>query len=69
MTGSLLFGSAVNKEHGEIMTTNGNAHQAAHPAGAGERPRLNDFDLSPQGLADAPASEADPDSLVYAGNS
>jgi hypothetical protein len=28
-----------------------------------------DMDLSPQGLADAPANEIDPDSLVYTGNS
>ncbi|MHA7223307.1 hypothetical protein ACX80S_13415 [Arthrobacter sp. RHLT1-20] len=69
MTGWLLFGSAVNQEHGDIVTNSDNAHQAARPAAAGERPSLNDLDLSPQGLADAPASQADPDSLVYAGNS
>jgi hypothetical protein len=28
-----------------------------------------ELDLSPQGLADAPANEIDPDSLVYTGNS
>jgi hypothetical protein len=28
-----------------------------------------DMDLSPLGLADAPANEVDPDSLVYTGNS
>lgn len=69
MTAGPLFGSAVNQEHGDYMTSNDNAHQAAPPAATGERPGLNDLDLSPQGLADAPASQADPDSLVYAGNS
>lgn len=34
-----------------------------------ELPSLNDLDLSPQGLADAPAAEIDPGSLVYIGNS
>lgn len=51
------------------MTISDSTHQAAHPAAARETPSLNDLDLSPQGLANAPASEADPDSLVYAGNS
>ena len=69
MTGSLRSGSAVNQEHGDIVTNNDSAYQAAHPAAAGEQPSLNDLDLSPQGLADAPASEIDPDSLAYPGNS
>lgn len=71
MTGSLLFGSAVTQEHGAIVTSNDSAHQTAHPASPGERPGfgLSDLDLTPQGLADAPASETDPDSLVYTGNS
>jgi hypothetical protein len=30
---------------------------------------VDDLDLSPQGLADAPANQQDPDSIVYAGNS
>jgi hypothetical protein len=30
---------------------------------------VEDLDLSPQGLADAPANQQDPDSIVYAGNS
>jgi hypothetical protein len=30
---------------------------------------LEDLDLSPQGLADTPAHQEDPDSIVYAGNS
>jgi hypothetical protein len=30
---------------------------------------LEDMDLSPQGLADAPAHQEDPDSIVYAGSS
>jgi hypothetical protein len=35
----------------------------------GERLGVEHLDLSPQGLADAPASQQDPDSIVYAGNS
>ena len=69
MTGSLRCGSAVTQEHGDIVTNNDSAHEAAHPAAAGERPGLNDLDLSPEGLEDVPATEADPDSLVHAGNS
>jgi hypothetical protein len=38
-------------------------------AAPGERLGVEDLDLSPQGLADAPASQQDPDSIVYAGNS
>lgn len=69
LTGSLLFGSALDQEHGDIVTNNDSAYHAAEAATPGERPRLNDLDLSPQGLADSPASEVDTDSLVYAGNS
>jgi hypothetical protein len=39
------------------------------PAAGGDRLGLEDLDLSPQGLADAPANQQDPDSLGYAGNS
>jgi hypothetical protein len=63
MTGSLLFGSAFNQEHGDIVATSYSAHQAAPPAPRGERPSLEDLDLSPQGPPDAPASEVNPDSL------
>lgn len=43
---------------------------AASPASIGEEHTgLQSLDLSPQGLADAPAHQEDPDSLVYAGNS
>jgi hypothetical protein len=44
-----------------------------HPADPGtgssaaEPLRLEELDLSPQGLADAPASQQDPDSIVYIG--
>ena len=69
MTGSRRSCSAVNPEYGDIVTNSDSAYQNAHPAAAGEPPSLDDLDLSPQGLADAPASEADPDSLVHAGNS
>jgi hypothetical protein len=30
-------------------------------------PQLDDLDLTPQALADAPASQEDPDSIVYIG--
>lgn len=68
MADGILAGSAGNQEQGDIVT-NHSALQAAHPAAQPDRPSLNDLDLSPQGLADAPASQEDPDSLVYAGNS
>jgi hypothetical protein len=42
---------------------------AGHPSARNERPSLEDLDLSPQGLADAPAHQEDPDSIVYAGSS
>lgn len=48
-------------------------HTAQNPrsiqAASGDRVGVEDLDLSPQGLADAPASQQDPDSIVYAGNS
>lgn len=69
MTGSLIFGSAFNQEHGDNVTNTDSAHEAAPPATPRERPSLNDLDLTPQGLADTPANQVDPDSLVYAGNS
>jgi len=43
--------------------------KAALPAAPTERPGLEELDLSPQGLADAPAHQEDPDSIVYAGSS
>jgi hypothetical protein len=48
---------------------NHNAPKAAFPPARTERPALEDLDLSPQGLADAPAHQEDPDSIVYAGSS
>lgn len=36
-------------------------------AGDGPTLRLDDLDLTPQALADAPASQEDPDSIVYIG--
>lgn len=51
------------------MTNYDGAPEAARPADRGQRSNLNDLDLSPQGLADAPANQEDPGSLVYAGNS
>jgi hypothetical protein len=48
-------------------------HTAPTPGSPGantaEHLGVEDLDLSPQGLADAPASQQDPDSIVYAGNS
>jgi hypothetical protein len=49
--------------------TNHSAPEAAPTAARQERPRLEDLDLSPQGLADAAAHQEDPDSIVYPGNS
>jgi hypothetical protein len=69
MTDRLLPGSAVDPEHGDSMTNDDDAHQGVYQGAVGERRSLEDLDLFPQGLADAPASETDPDSLVYAGNS
>ena len=52
-----------------MTNQNDSAHHTPHPATPGERPSLKELDLSPQGLADAPAIQADPDSLVDTGNS
>jgi hypothetical protein len=49
--------------------TNHSTPATGHSAARNQQPGLMDMDLSPQGLADAPASEIDPDSLVYTGNS
>lgn len=49
--------------------TNHSTPTAGHAAARNQQPGLMDMDLSPQGLADAPANEVDADSLVYAGNS
>lgn len=43
------------------------AHPAAGPSPEAQVLRLEDLDLSPQGLSDAPASQQDPDSIVYVG--
>ncbi|MCU1562941.1 MAG: hypothetical protein JWN05_1320 [Arthrobacter sp.] len=51
------------------IVTNHSAPEAAPTAARQERPRLEDLDLSPQGLADAAAHQEDPDSIVYPGNS
>lgn len=42
---------------------------ATTPAGGSETPAIEDLDLTPEGLADTPAHEQDPDSLVHTGNS
>lgn len=49
--------------------TNHSTPIAGHSAAPNQLPGLMDMDLSPQGLADAPANEVDADSLVYTGNS
>ena len=59
----------AHQENGDNVTNNDSPYLAAPPAAAGAPPTLNDLDLSPQGLADARASEVDPDSLAYPGNS
>lgn len=41
----------------------------ATPADGPETPAVEDLDLTPDGLADAPALQQDPDSLVHTGNS
>jgi hypothetical protein len=51
------------------MMTHHTALNPGFPAAGGDRLGLEDLDLSPQGLADAPANQQDPDSIVYAGNS
>ncbi|MET1021326.1 MAG: hypothetical protein ABWX69_03895 [Arthrobacter sp.] len=49
--------------------TNAHPHETANPAAGNKSSLLDALDLSPQGLADAPASQTSPDSLVYVGNS
>ncbi|CAH0198590.1 hypothetical protein SRABI26_01858 [Arthrobacter sp. Bi26] len=49
--------------------TNHSTSTTGHSTAHNQPPGLMDMDLSPQGLADAPAHEIDPDSLVYTGNS
>jgi hypothetical protein len=41
-------------------------HSAATTPAEGQS--IHQFDLSPEGLADTPAHQEDPDSLVYPGN-
>lgn len=50
------------------MMTTPSAPSSLSPA-ISERQSIHDFDLSPAGLADAPANQQDPDSLVHPGNS
>jgi hypothetical protein len=50
------------------MTTS-SAPTEPWPATRQTPPRMADLDLSPQGLADAPANQGEPDSLVHSGNS
>jgi hypothetical protein len=51
------------------MTHRTSPHAGSPTAKFAEPLGVEDLDLSPQGLADAPASQQDPDSIVYAGNS
>jgi hypothetical protein len=51
------------------MTHHTAPNLGSSPAASGDRLGVEDLDLSPQGLADAPASQQDPDSIVYPGNS
>ena len=51
------------------MTSHASPQIGPIGASLGEPPALQALDLSPQGLADAPASQLDPDSIVYVGNS
>lgn len=51
------------------MTHHTTPHIMPPAATRGEHLGLEELDLSPQGLADAPANQQDPDSIVYAGNS
>jgi hypothetical protein len=49
------------------------SHTAAPPAaargGQGTPTSIEDLDLTPEGLADAPAHEQDSESIVHTGNS
>lgn len=53
------------------MTNNNfsTAGNAAPAAGQESLSALDDLDLTPAGLADAPALQMDPESLVHTGNS
>ena len=51
------------------MTHRTTPHTGSPAATLREPLGVEDLDLSPQGLADAPANQQDPDSLVYPGNS
>jgi len=51
------------------MTHHTAPYLGSGPAASGDPLGVEDLDLSPQGLADAPASQQDPDSIVYPGNS
>lgn len=53
--------------------TNNNVHTAAPQTTTAavreDRTPIEDLDLTPDGLADTPAHQEDPDSLVHTGNS
>jgi hypothetical protein len=53
------------------MTNNGHTTEPeTTPIGGQASPAsIEDLDLTPSGLADAPANEQDPDSIVHTGNS
>jgi len=51
------------------MTHRITPHAGSPAATFGEPLGVEDLDLSPQGLADAPANQQDPDSIVYPGAS
>lgn len=52
------------------MTTNSHTTaRDATPAGQKNLTCIEDLDLTPEGLADAPAHQQDPESIVHTGNS
>ncbi|WP_181037489.1 hypothetical protein [Arthrobacter sp. ZGTC412] len=51
------------------MTNNTRTTTAAPRVGRATPLGIEDFDLTPAGLADAPANEQDTDSIVHTGNS
>ncbi len=53
------------------MTTNSynTGPEAAFPRRQAGLRSIDDLDLTPAGLSDAPANEQDPDSMVHTGNS
>ncbi len=51
------------------MTRHTNRPAAPAAATPGTSSGAEGWDLSPLGLADAPANQQDPDSIVYVGNS